>query len=127
MMRVWYVAALSPTSPTYTQSPGGTAVVSDARAPQGPTETASQSLFLAPPIRQTPRSAPVVSNANSRGSFPESLIVNNTPGWVWLIDAPEFSTSSLGARTSMRSTLSGTTPSVSAPRNAARPSLTVDR
>ena len=60
----------------------------------GATAADSQSTFVAPSTRHTPRSAPVVSSAKSSGSFPESLIVNSTPGCRALIAAAEFSTSS---------------------------------
>src|SRR6185503_18676433 len=61
-------------------------------------DAASQSTFVAPAMRHTPRSAPVVSSANKSGSFPESFTVYSTPGYCALITAAEFSTRSGRAR-----------------------------
>ena len=76
----------------------------------GPTDADSQSTLDAPPTRHTPRSLPVVSNANNHGSLPESLIVNHTPGWVWLSAAAEFSTNSGRASSGTAAKLAGGTP-----------------
>src|SRR4029079_11193979 len=87
-------ALLSPVSPMYTHSPG--VVRTESRVPgaaHGPTDADSQSTLDAPATRHTPRSAPVVSSAKSHGSLPESLTVNQTPGWVCDSAAAEFSTS----------------------------------
>src|SRR6058998_2248898 len=94
---------LSPTSPMYTHedrvslvdcATGPADLVPAVAPPQGPTDAASQSTFVAPATSHSPRSAPLVSRAKSTGSLPESLIVNSTPGCVVLIAAAEFSTSS---------------------------------
>src|SRR3954471_2071769 len=97
-----------------THSPEAGRVVSATAAAvggaQGPTDADSQSTFDAPPTRHTPRSLPVVSNANNQGSLPESLIVNHTPGCVWLSAAAEFSTSSGRAASGTATKLTGGTP-----------------
>src|SRR5687768_16873401 len=114
-------AMLSPTSPMYTHSVSRAVVAPESAdgAEHGPTDAASQSPLFAPVTRQTPRSAPLVSSANSKGSFPESLIVKITPGCVWLDVAAEFSTSS-GRACTLIATASGTTPIESVPRYGER-------
>src|SRR5690348_11342730 len=114
------VASLSPVSPMYTQSLG--AAESAGATVHGPVDADSQSTFRAPSTRHAPRSAPVVSNANSAGSLPEPLMVKYTAGCERHRVGDEFSTSSERAWSGIRSGLTGTTPIVSVPTYNASPS-----
>src|SRR4051794_41002636 len=100
----------------------------ESRAPgaeQGPTDADSQSTSVAPATRHTPRSAPVVSSAKSQGSLPESLTVNQTPGWVCDSAAAEFSTSCGRAWSGIATNFVGCTPMESVARYGARASRRV--
>jgi hypothetical protein len=84
------LASLSPVSPTYRHRPLPRALDEES-LPHGPGAIDSQSTLRAPRTSQRPRDAPVVSTAKSTGSWPESLIVNQTPGCTLLITAAELS------------------------------------
>src|SRR5690349_15804507 len=116
MTREACASLLSPVSPMYTHSLGMATAGTIVPLPRhGPADAASQSTLVAPCTRQTPRSAPDVSSANSNGSFPESLMVKTTPGCSKLCAAAEFSTSCGRACTRINLVLAGTEPIVSVP------------